>query len=128
MSLFCQSDLQNTELLESFKLLKQICFFSVTGHADGSVRFWDTSTNCMQALCRVRTQKLFEKNKSGKVEGGPATEDDPYAITGITLSPDCKNLLLTGQSAQVSNYVGNKSSSLIASLSKKLKIYPCRSK
>ena len=78
----------------------------VTGHADGSVRFWDTSTNCMQALCRVRTQKLFEKNKSGKVEGGPATEDDPYAITGITLSPDCKSLLLAGQSAQVSQWFG----------------------
>jgi len=35
--------------------------FSVTGHADGSVRFWDASSNCMQALCRLRTQKLFEK-------------------------------------------------------------------
>ena len=33
----------------------------MTGHADGSVRFWDASSNCMQALCRVRTQKLFEK-------------------------------------------------------------------
>lgn len=77
-----------------------MCIFSVTGHADGSVRFWDTTTNCMQALCRVRTQKLFEKNKCGKMEGS-AVEDDPYAITGITLSPDCKNLLLAGQSAQV---------------------------
>ena len=38
---------------------------SVTGHADGSVRFWDASSNCMQALSRVRTQKLFEKVIAG---------------------------------------------------------------
>ncbi len=37
----------------------------MTGHADGSVRFWDASSNCMQALCRLRTQKLFEKVSSG---------------------------------------------------------------
>ena len=36
---------------------------------------------------------------------GSAVEDDPYAITGITLSPDCKNLLLAGQSAQVCFFV-----------------------
>jgi len=70
----------------------------VTGHADGSVRFWDASSNCMQALSRVRTQKLFEKNKVVKGEG---MEDDPYAITNIAMSPDCKQLLVAGQSAQV---------------------------
>ncbi|XP_023338537.1 syntaxin-binding protein 5 [Eurytemora carolleeae] len=70
----------------------------VTGHADGSVRFWDASSNCMQALCRLRTQKLFEKNKNGKVD---VLEEDPYAITGIVLSQDCKQLLVAGQTAQV---------------------------
>ena len=35
----------------------------VTGHADGSVRFWDTTGTAMQQLHRLRTQKLFEKNK-----------------------------------------------------------------
>ena len=35
----------------------------MTGHADGSVRFWDTTGTAMQQLHRLRTQKLFEKNK-----------------------------------------------------------------
>ena len=38
-------------------------FLPVTGHADGSVRFWDTTGTAMQQLHRLRTQKLFEKNK-----------------------------------------------------------------
>lgn len=70
----------------------------VTGHADGSVRFWDASSNCMQALCRVRTQKLFEKNKAAKTD---VLDEDPYAITNIVLSPDCRHLLVSGQTAQV---------------------------
>lgn len=73
----------------------------VTGHADGSVRFWDTTGTAMQQLHRLRTQKLFEKNKAG---GSDALEEDPYAITQITLSKDCRTLAVAGQTAQILLY------------------------
>jgi len=73
----------------------------VTGHADGSVRFWDTTGTAMQQLHRLRTQKLFEKNKAG---GSDALEEDPYAITHITLSKDCRTLAVAGQTAQILLY------------------------
>ena len=96
-------------------------FLPVTGHADGSVRFWDTTGTAMQQLHRLRTQKLFEKNKVitfsyGKVfsrgkwvlisqaGGMDALEEDPYAITHITLSKDCRTLAVAGQTAQILLY------------------------
>ena len=41
---------------------------------------------------------MFLQNKNGKVD---VLEEDPYAITGIVLSQDCKQLLVAGQTAQV---------------------------
>ena len=41
---------------------------------------------------------MLLQNKNGKVD---VLEEDPYAITGIVLSQDCKQLLVAGQTAQV---------------------------
>ena len=41
---------------------------------------------------------MLSQNKNGKVD---VLEEDPYAITGIALSQDCKQLLVAGQTAQV---------------------------
>ena len=46
------------------------------------------------------TDKSIFQNKVVKGEG---MEDDPYAITNIAMSPDCKQLLVAGQSAQVTH-------------------------
>lgn len=70
----------------------------VTGHADGTVRFWDTTSTNMQHLYRLRTQKLFEKNKAGGVD---VLDEDPYAVTSIALGGDCKQLAVAGQTDQV---------------------------
>ena len=35
----------------------------ITGHADGSIRFWDGSSTTMQALYKIKTSKFFERNK-----------------------------------------------------------------
>ena len=67
------------------------------GPQDGSVRFWDTTHTNMHHLARLRTQKLFEKNKAG----GGLLEDDPYAITNIAFSSDSAVLAVTGQTGQV---------------------------
>ncbi len=75
----------------------------VTGHADGSVRFWDTSATSMQALHRLKTAKYFERNKN-KNEPPPPTaamEEDPYAIKQIYLCGDTRELAVAGGSGQV---------------------------
>merc|ERR1719283_678674 len=70
----------------------------VTGHADGTVRFWDSTGSAMQHLYRLRTQKLFEKNKAG---GAEVLDEDPYAITSIAMAADCKTLAVAGQTDQI---------------------------
>jgi hypothetical protein len=56
--------------------------FPVTGHADGSVRFWDASSSCMQALCRLRTQKLFEKVCNRPISCLFPDSDPSYGLPG----------------------------------------------
>eukprot|EP00096_Caligus_rogercresseyi_P000369 TRINITY_DN10792_c0_g1_i1.p1 TRINITY_DN10792_c0_g1~~TRINITY_DN10792_c0_g1_i1.p1 ORF type:complete len:1161 (-),score=436.59 TRINITY_DN10792_c0_g1_i1:114-3596(-) len=71
----------------------------ITGHADGSLRFWDSSSSSMQSLYRIKTAKYFEKVKrSTPLEG---LEDDPYAITNIRLCPESKILVVSGSAAHV---------------------------
>ena len=74
----------------------------VTGHADGSVRFWETTGSDMKHLYRLRTQKLFEKNKEKSSTGEVDLEDDPYSITNIAMSADTRVLVVTGSTDQVS--------------------------
>ena len=73
----------------------------MTGHCDGSVRFWDVTNTNMQHLYRLRTQKLFEKNKEKCSAGAVEIDDDPYAITNIAFSSDTKVLVVTGHTDQV---------------------------
>lgn len=70
----------------------------ITGHADGSVRFWDASATAMQSLYRIKTSKYFEKAKKAGFDG---LEDDPYAVTQIALCNDCRMMAIAGASAQV---------------------------
>jgi len=80
----------------------------VTGHADGSVRFWDVTNTTMQHLYRLRTQKLFERNREKSSGGAIELDNDPYAITNIAFSPDTKVLVISGQTDQVVLYTFNK--------------------
>ena len=79
----------------------------VTGHADGTLRFWDASSTTMQSLYKVRTSKFFERTKSRPPDDGgtknnfEGLDDDPYAITQIALCPDTKAMAVAGASAQV---------------------------
>jgi syntaxin-binding protein 5 len=70
----------------------------ITGHADGSVRFWDASATAMQSLYRIKTSKYFEKAKKAGFDG---LEDDPYAISQIAFCSDCRMMAVAGASAQV---------------------------
>ncbi|XP_043469254.1 syntaxin-binding protein 5 [Leptopilina heterotoma] len=60
----------------------------LTGHADGSIKFWDASAGTLQVLYKLKTSKLFEKSKSRSIEG----EEDPLAIQMIFLCPESRKL------------------------------------
>jgi len=68
----------------------------VTGHTDGTIRFWDASSTAMQALYKVKTAKLLEKSKKN---GQDLLTEDPFAITSICL--DSRLMAVAGASAQV---------------------------
>ncbi|TNN13307.1 Syntaxin-binding protein, partial [Schistosoma japonicum] len=86
----------------------------ITGHADGSVRFWDSSEVSLSPLYKFRTSKLFgypSTTTSSRIEAGSTslsdtkdpnahysnilleTENDPFAIRLMHFCPDSRKLL-----------------------------------
>ncbi|BHF77071.1 Syntaxin-binding protein 5 [Sparganum proliferum] len=53
----------------------------ITGHADGSVRFWDASGVTLNALYKVRTSRYFERHQSASLPcpRGPSPTVNSYA-------------------------------------------------
>ncbi|XP_063999459.1 syntaxin-binding protein 5-like isoform X7 [Pogoniulus pusillus] len=77
----------------------------ITGHADGSVKFWDASAITLQMLYKLKTSKVFEKQKTGE---GKATaeivEEDPFAIQMMYWCPESRIFCVAGVSAYVVVY------------------------
>ncbi|XP_046399509.1 syntaxin-binding protein 5 isoform X2 [Ischnura elegans] len=81
----------------------------LTGHADGSIKFWDASAGTLQVLYKLKTAKVFEKPRPRSVDsggGGGGTsgvngEDDPFAIQLISLCPESRRLCVAGSGGQV---------------------------
>ncbi|XP_029875554.1 syntaxin-binding protein 5-like isoform X6 [Aquila chrysaetos chrysaetos] len=77
----------------------------ITGHADGSVKFWDASAITLQMLYKLKTSKVFEKQKQGE---GKATaeivEEDPFAVQMIYWCPESRIFCVAGVSAYVVVY------------------------
>ncbi|XP_076824726.1 syntaxin-binding protein 5-like isoform X1 [Clavelina lepadiformis] len=69
----------------------------VTGHADGSVRFWDASAVSLKSLYKLRTYKIFKKD----ADDGENEEEDPFHITHIFLCPESRTLVTTNVSSTV---------------------------
>ncbi|XP_045044818.1 syntaxin-binding protein 5 isoform X5 [Desmodus rotundus] len=77
----------------------------ITGHADGSVKFWDASAITLQVLYKLKTAKVFEKSRSK--DDKPSTDivdEDPYAIQIISWCPESRMLCIAGVSAHVIIY------------------------
>ncbi|XP_067110326.1 syntaxin-binding protein 5-like isoform X1 [Osmerus mordax] len=77
----------------------------ITGHADGSIKFWDASAITLQMLYKLKTSKAFEKPKCG--EGGRAAElveEDPYAVQMVSWCPKSRLFCVVGISAHVILY------------------------
>uniref|UniRef100_UPI00398F552E syntaxin-binding protein 5-like isoform X3 n=1 Tax=Pristiophorus japonicus TaxID=55135 RepID=UPI00398F552E len=77
----------------------------ITGHADGSLKFWDASAITLQVLYKLKTSKVFEKQKvkDGK-QIAEIVEEDPYAIQMISWCPESRVFCVVGISAHVIVY------------------------
>nr|XP_014351738.1 PREDICTED: syntaxin-binding protein 5 [Latimeria chalumnae] len=77
----------------------------ITGHADGSVKFWDGSAIMLQVLYKLKTSKVFEKsrNKEDK-QNTDIVDEDPYAIQIISWCPESRILCIAGVSAHIIIY------------------------
>ncbi|XP_044022098.1 syntaxin-binding protein 5 isoform X11 [Siniperca chuatsi] len=77
----------------------------ITGHADGTIKFWDASALMLQVLYKLKTAKVFERAR-GK-EDKPSTEiveEDPFAIQTSSWCPESRMLCVAGVSAHVIIY------------------------
>ncbi|XP_075053568.1 syntaxin-binding protein 5-like isoform X8 [Mixophyes fleayi] len=77
----------------------------VTGHADGSVKFWDASAINLQMLYKLKTSKVFEKQKPGDgKQTSELVEDDPFAIQMMSWCPESRIFCVAGVSTYVIIY------------------------
>nr|XP_054753599.1 syntaxin-binding protein 5-like [Lytechinus pictus] len=73
----------------------------ITGHADGSIKFWDASQVMLQVLYKLKTAKVFEKAKQAKTLDG---DDDPFAIQLVKLCSESRMLCVAGASGHLLLY------------------------
>jgi len=89
----------------------------LTGHEDGSVRFWDTTHGSISLLYQLNTARLFDNDpaltrtdSTGDVEWppfrkvglyDPFTDDPRLAVHRLSFCPLSETLLVAGQSGQV---------------------------
>lgn len=77
----------------------------ITGHADGSIKFWDASGLMLQLLYKLKTAKVFERPR-GKEDKANAdiVEEDPFAIQTLCWCPESRMLCVAGVSAHIIVY------------------------
>lgn len=82
----------------------------ITGHADGSIKFWDASSVTLQVLYKLKTAKIFEKPKKreesrsenrdsvgdNQKNGLEALDPDPLAVYLIHLCTESRILCFAG--------------------------------
>ncbi|XP_038657863.1 syntaxin-binding protein 5-like isoform X2 [Scyliorhinus canicula] len=77
----------------------------ITGHADGSLKFWDASAITLQVLYKLKTCKVFEKQKVKDAKQiAEIVEEDPYAIQMISWCPESRIFCVAGISAHMIVY------------------------
>uniref|UniRef100_A0A8C7LRA0 Syntaxin-binding protein 5-like n=1 Tax=Oncorhynchus mykiss TaxID=8022 RepID=A0A8C7LRA0_ONCMY len=78
----------------------------ITGHADGTVKFWDASAIMLQVLYKLKTAKVFEKSRNNKEEkqNTEIVDEDPFAIQIMAWCPESRMLCVAGVSANLIIY------------------------
>ena len=79
-----------------------------TRHADGTVKFWDTSSLSLQVLYRLKTSKVFEKSRSKRAGPGdgdgsmaPELAKPHLAVKQLAMCPESRLLAVAGASGHV---------------------------
>lgn len=70
----------------------------ITGHQDGSIKFWDSSAGTLQILYKLKTAKIFDRPRTRSMDGN---DDDPLAIQMISLCAESRRLCVAGASGHV---------------------------
>ncbi|XP_062536379.1 syntaxin-binding protein 5 isoform X4 [Armigeres subalbatus] len=70
----------------------------LTGHQDGSIKFWDSSAGTLQVLYKLKTSKIFEKFR---VRSMDVSDDDPLSISAIALCAESRKLCISTNSGHV---------------------------
>ncbi|XP_049612591.1 syntaxin-binding protein 5a isoform X2 [Syngnathus scovelli] len=77
----------------------------ITGHADGTVKFWDASAIMLQVLYKLKTAKVFDRSRSKEDKGGAdASDEDPFAIQLMSWCAESRMLCVAGVSANIIVY------------------------
>ncbi|XP_061082963.1 syntaxin-binding protein 5-like [Conger conger] len=76
----------------------------ITGHADGSIKFWDATAITLQMLYKLKSSKVFEKLKAGEGRGAELVEEDPYAVQMVRWCPQSRVFCVAGISAHIILY------------------------
>uniref|UniRef100_A0A3B5M4U2 Syntaxin binding protein 5L n=1 Tax=Xiphophorus couchianus TaxID=32473 RepID=A0A3B5M4U2_9TELE len=76
----------------------------ITGHADGSIKFWDASAFTLQMLYKLKTSKVFEKPKPGEGRAAELGEEDPFAVQMVSWCPHSRIFCVVGISAHIILY------------------------
>ncbi|XP_054724020.1 syntaxin-binding protein 5-like isoform X2 [Uloborus diversus] len=73
----------------------------ITGHADGSLQFWDASSVSFQVLYKLKTTKVFERPKPRSID---ELDEDPFAIDNVAFCLNTRLLAVAGSSGHVVVY------------------------
>ncbi|XP_061547977.1 syntaxin-binding protein 5-like isoform X8 [Phycodurus eques] len=76
----------------------------ITGHADGSIKFWDASAITLQMLYKLKTSKVFEKPKPNEGRAAELVDDDPFAVQMVSWCPQSRIFCVVGISAHIILY------------------------
>ncbi|KAJ8388560.1 hypothetical protein AAFF_G00132740 [Aldrovandia affinis] len=76
----------------------------ITGHADGSIKFWDATAITLQMLYKLKTSKVFEKPKVAEGRWAELAEEDPYAVAMVSWCAQSRLFCAVGISAHVILY------------------------
>ncbi|XP_055843140.1 syntaxin-binding protein 5 isoform X5 [Episyrphus balteatus] len=70
----------------------------ITGHQDGTIKFWDAGAGSLQILYKLKTGKIFERPRARSIDNA---DDDPLGIQIITLCAESRRLCIAGSSGHV---------------------------
>lgn len=80
----------------------------ITGHQDGTLKFWDASAGTLQILYKLKTAKIFDKPRTKSLDG---SDEDPLAVQLVYICSESRRLCIAGASGHVILFKFRKSES-----------------